>query len=505
MRSSLLVVVAGVLAVAGCGEASVGSPTDVTPLDTTDEVPPTTSTSSPPDECGEVPKVALASGDISVSMDLVFYEESTDACGYNADGEAMFDDGFRPASALLAAGGELSVFANVVGAFSVDISPLETGLRLASIEPSPDVLSSASDGSYVLSLPGPGCFVVTVGFVDEGRHGRFTGLAESDVDACGIVPSSSECPTDQDRSDTTGNAVVDWIDLVRLGGRSYEHSRTSRLEPSALGNLVGWVCLTLADVVSNPSYRLVDGDAAFLPIGTELRTFEGADPDLRVAALVGGQVKVYEVSRVDGASTGGELIDLTSPITEIRVNPTFDGGPLGTIVDVDVITSLVESLRVAPVAPEFDPGSESSQTYSVELVRADGTATARTFVVETAMMWPGIELPPVWIQAVQHAVAEVTVVGVHDDFSFYGPCGDNAVDVFGTTYYQLFPDEIEALDESRYPLEDGPTGFARVAPPGPGDDIGTLIVYSDGMARYESDSGIVEWLTTEEHSYSWVC
>jgi hypothetical protein len=44
-----------------------------------------------------------------------------------------------------------------------------------------------------------------------------------------------------------------------------------------------------------------------------------------------------------------------------------------------------------------------------------------------------------------------------------------------------------------------------VAPPGPGDDIGTLIVYSDGMARYESDSGTVEWLTTEVHTYNWVC
>jgi hypothetical protein len=93
--------------------------------------------------------------------------------------------------------------------------------------------------------------------------------------------------------------------------------------------------------------------------------------------------------------------------------------------------------------------------------------------------------------------------------SFYGPCGDNSVDAFGTTYYQMYAGEIEALDESRYPHAEGeanaPSEFARVAPPGPGDDTGTLIVYSDGMARYESDSGIVEWLTTEEHTYNWVC
>ena len=32
-----------------------------------------------------------------------------------------------------------------------------------------------------------------------------------------------------------------------------------------------------------------------------------------------------------------------------------------------------------------------------------------------------------------------------------------------------------------------------------------MIVYSDGMARFESDSGRVIWLTDREHRYNWVC
>jgi hypothetical protein len=47
--------------------------------------------------------------------------------------------------------------------------------------------------------------------------------------------------------------------------------------------------------------------------------------------------------------------------------------------------------------------------------------------------------------------------------------------------------------------------LAAVPPPGPGDDVGTLIVYADGMARYESDSGNVMWLTNVEPEYTWVC
>jgi hypothetical protein len=44
-----------------------------------------------------------------------------------------------------------------------------------------------------------------------------------------------------------------------------------------------------------------------------------------------------------------------------------------------------------------------------------------------------------------------------------------------------------------------------VAPPGPGDDIGTMIVYSDGFARFESDSAWIIWLTDQEQAYGWEC
>jgi hypothetical protein len=81
------------------------------------------------------------------------------------------------------------------------------------------------------------------------------------------------------------------------------------------------------------------------------------------------------------------------------------------------------------------------------------------------------------------------------------------VTVGTTTYYPLLPRQRNRIDETRYPREDGgaPSGHMRVAPPGPGDDVGTMIVYTDGMARFESDSGNVIWLTDEEQTYNWVC
>ena len=98
-----------------------------------------------------------------------------------------------------------------------------------------------------------------------------------------------------------------------------------------------------------------------------------------------------------------------------------------------------------------------------------------------------------------------TIIGRYDEFAFYGPCGNHSIDVDGVTYFQLYQHELEVLDESIYPSVDSAAGFARVAPPGPGDDVGTLLVYSDGMARYESDSGTVDWFSDEPHTYNWEC
>jgi hypothetical protein len=50
-------------------------------------------------------------------------------------------------------------------------------------------------------------------------------------------------------------------------------------------------------------------------------------------------------------------------------------------------------------------------------------------------------------------------------------------------------------------------GFVRRVPsPGPGDDIGTLVVWADGVARWTSESGKLDvWMIDEVISYSWVC
>ncbi|MDJ0768264.1 MAG: hypothetical protein QNJ12_05695 [Ilumatobacter sp.] len=108
--------------------------------------------------------------------------------------------------------------------------------------------------------------------------------------------------------------------------------------------------------------------------------------------------------------------------------------------------------------------------------------------------------------------AAVAIVEVVEDVEYYIGCANEPVEVDGTLWYPLadfgfgFADEIaEILDTPREPLPTAPVGLARVAEPGPGDDVGTLVVYADGVAHYTSDSGQTIWLTVEEQTYEWVC
>ena len=107
----------------------------------------------------------------------------------------------------------------------------------------------------------------------------------------------------------------------------------------------------------------------------------------------------------------------------------------------------------------------------------------------------------------------VPIVAVHEDVEYYIACADVPVTVDGIRWYpvaewgneqtaELF-DEITSVDRQPPGAQ---VGFApRVAPPGPGDDVGTIYVYADEVAWFESDSGQTIWLTQDEITYTWVC
>ncbi|USQ80727.1 hypothetical protein NF556_03450 [Ornithinimicrobium faecis] len=98
---------------------------------------------------------------------------------------------------------------------------------------------------------------------------------------------------------------------------------------------------------------------------------------------------------------------------------------------------------------------------------------------------------------------EDKVVAVHDEVRFYPACGNEVLRYEGLELYMLLPEEdIETLRLGHGTSVQAPV----VAPPGPGEDVGTLTVYGDGYARFVSDNGEFDvWLTPEHRDYNWVC
>lgn len=132
----------------------------------------------------------------------------------------------------------------------------------------------------------------------------------------------------------------------------------------------------------------------------------------------------------------------------------------------------------------------------------DSTVTAPTVTIPPTSTAPPTD-PPV-----------ASIVEVYEGVNFYPACGNEQLTHGGIAWYQVqrneYPEIYELVTNGN--REDPPEsvavrGFApRVVAPGPGDDVGTLVVWSDGVAYFVSDSGdLTAWLVDDELTYPWEC
>jgi len=145
-------------------------------------------------------------------------------------------------------------------------------------------------------------------------------------------------------------------------------------------------------------------------------------------------------------------------------------------------------------------------------VETDGDGTQ--YVIGAA-----VELDHSDVEPPEVSEAAVAIVEVDEAVRYYPACGNETLEYGGTTWYPLpmwvgdeFGDQIVGLIEEASSVDREPyrfatrSGLVRVAPPGPGDDIGTLVIWADGFARWVSDNGNLDtWLTTTELQYPWEC
>lgn len=116
------------------------------------------------------------------------------------------------------------------------------------------------------------------------------------------------------------------------------------------------------------------------------------------------------------------------------------------------------------------------------------------------------------------------VVSVTKDVRYYPACGNEILTFEGRQWYIFTPANSGDFPTASLATTSAPTtgalgmvdgsggagGIAmsvhRVVAPGPGDDVGTLVIYENDLAHWESDSGrLSRWLTAREMHYNWAC
>lgn len=182
---------------------------------------------------------------------------------------------------------------------------------------------------------------------------------------------------------------IDWVNFVQLNGITYLAFAHAGPNAPALGSQVGVTKRKLADNETDPSYRLQDGDAAFLEAGTPIFALAGYRSTFRVAATLGGALTIYEADTNPKASTGADLMDLAGKVDYIAIESTQDNSELAAIRDPAAVGRLVDIIQGSPVDQTLQPPADATQ-YSIAFHFRDGTQSLRAWWPSSGELSRGI-------------------------------------------------------------------------------------------------------------------
>ena len=115
-----------------------------------------------------------------------------------------------------------------------------------------------------------------------------------------VLSPTTSCPATAapapSSAGVVSNVVIDWIDVVQIGGRQYAYGLTAgpRTIPAGkVGALIGKTRCHIADSAAGTHYTFRDGDATFLPVGSEVANIRGVLVSEAVAVYRSGHWLYY--------------------------------------------------------------------------------------------------------------------------------------------------------------------------------------------------------------------
>lgn len=134
------------------------------------------------------------------------------------------------------------------------------------------------------------------------------------------------------------DAEISWLDVLMINDVKYvgEDEGFSEGETIEKGEKIGEVKFRLAGSACS-NHQLKNGDAAFLPVGTEIYELVGYESDFRVVA----DNKVYQVRENKKAKTLADLLDIKGKVAKMSLESDYDGRHISDFTEQDT-TDFVE-------------------------------------------------------------------------------------------------------------------------------------------------------------------
>lgn len=308
---------------------------------------------------------------------------------------------------------------------------------------------------------------------------------------CGAtVPTGDEVPAPSSTTPSTGSSVAS--STTEVPGEPYDPEATVRPE---------LMTITPSDAAPGDRIELTFPAETMRGVAYVLERAAGAGwttTHFLTASAAGYDGEPSWVAAGDPDGYGWEDIGIAGPGPDVLTIPDDAGGGAYRICTANAVENFCAEITVVDGVAPVAPPPAGTTPSGVPVTTVPGTTD------------PAGSTPPV-------TTVPVPIVAVHEDVAFYPACGNETLTFDGVTWYQLnfydgYDEEYAAIyqafaDADREPSPvTGPRGFARVVAPGPGDDIGTLVIWADGVARWVSDSGDLDtWMVDAEIVYLWEC
>ncbi|MFB3167142.1 hypothetical protein P5G62_008465 [Neobacillus sp. 179-C4.2 HS] len=180
-----------------------------------------------------------------------------------------------------------------------------------------------------------------------------------------------------------GHAVIDWVDFIKWEDIEYNGIYSGVLaDEKFIGEKLGTVKYKVADNVTNPNYKIRNGDAAFHEKGTEIFTIHGHSNLIAVkdASQINGYSVYYSRDATEQQWHFKNVpLDKVNKI-EIYQPYTSEGNLLlSTYTNLEELKHILELLKNSEESPNFSPNTEKGDPDYFHIVLYTGQPIAYKF------------------------------------------------------------------------------------------------------------------------------